>query len=83
MQARHTLGGAHSDYTSATLPSDIVFSVAQLRKAARKLCDLITSTIDKDSIRTRFEQRSHFDGLQLLRLICARTSSVAPLSYML
>lgn len=67
IKAHHAANKAHVELTPATLPSSVEISLPQLRKAARKLGDLITSTIDEESIRTRYEEACAFDGLTLLK----------------
>ena len=53
LQAAYALDSKHVDYNNSTLPSNIEVSLPQLRKAARKICDLITNTIDEEYIVAR------------------------------
>mmetsp|Transcript_13601 Transcript_13601/g.29437 ORF Transcript_13601/g.29437 Transcript_13601/m.29437 type:complete len:96 (+) Transcript_13601:450-737(+) len=62
MQAHHAIDSTHVELTPNTLPSNEEISLPQIRKAAKKLCDLVTSTIDEESIRTRYEELCAFDG---------------------
>ena len=67
LTAAYNLDITHADYTHATLPHNTEVSLPQLRKASRKVCDLITSTIDEESVRARYEAECDFNGLELLR----------------
>jgi len=67
IQAHYVMDSTHVELTPTTLPSNVEISLPQLRKAARKVCDLVTSTIDEASIRTRYEEMCAFNGLSFLR----------------